>query len=52
VLIESGLSTNPRERSSFNDISEVLKKNYFRIADGVDSDDLSAFVSLVESSET
>jgi hypothetical protein len=51
-LIESGLSANPRERPSFDDISEALKKNYFRITDGVDSDDVSAFVSLVESSET
>jgi hypothetical protein len=52
VLIGSGLSANPRERPSFNDISEALKNNYFRIADGVDSDEVSAFVSLVESSET
>jgi hypothetical protein len=29
-----------------------LKENYFRIADGIDSDEVSAFVSLVESSET
>jgi serine/threonine protein kinase len=52
VLIESGLSANPRERPSFEDISEALKENYFRIADGVDSDEVSAFVNLVESSET
>jgi serine/threonine protein kinase len=52
VLIESGLSANPRERPSFDDISEALKENYFRIADGIDSDEVSAFVSLVESSET
>jgi serine/threonine protein kinase len=52
VLIESGLSANPRERPSFADISEVLKENCFRIADGVDSDEVSAFVSLVKSSET
>jgi serine/threonine protein kinase len=52
VLIVSGLSANPRERPSFDDISEVQKENYFRIADGVDSGEVSAFVSLVESSET
>jgi serine/threonine protein kinase len=52
VLIESGLSANPRERPSFDDISEALKENYFKITDGVDSDEVSAFVSLVESSET
>jgi hypothetical protein len=52
VLIESGLSANPRERPSFNDISEIMKENNFRITGGVDSDEVSAFVSLVESSET
>jgi serine/threonine protein kinase len=52
MLIEAGLSANPRERPSFNDVSETLKKNSFRIADGVDSDEVSAFASLVESSET
>jgi serine/threonine protein kinase len=50
-LIESGPSANPRERHSFDDISEVLTKNCFRITDEVDSDEVSAFVSLVESSE-
>jgi hypothetical protein len=52
VLIESELSTNPQERPSFYEVFEAPKKNYFRIADGVDSDEVSAFVSLVESSET
>jgi hypothetical protein len=52
VLIESRLSANPRERPSFNDIFDALKKNCFKIAGGVDSDEVSAFVSLVESSET
>jgi serine/threonine-protein kinase len=52
ALIESGLSDNPQERSSFDDISEALKENYFRTADGVDSDEVSAFDILVESSET
>jgi hypothetical protein len=52
MLIESGVSTSPSQRVSFNDVSETLKTNYFRIADGVDSNEVSAFVSLVESSET
>jgi hypothetical protein len=52
VLILSGLSTHSREGSSLDDVSEALKKNSFRIADGVDSDAASALVSLVESSET
>jgi hypothetical protein len=52
ILIEPGLSINPRERPSFHDLSEALKENCFRIADGVDSGKVSAFVSLVESSET
>jgi hypothetical protein len=43
---------NPRERLSFNDISEALKAKHFRITDGIDLNDVSAFVSLVESSET
>jgi hypothetical protein len=52
VLIELGLSADPRERPSFDDIFEALEGNAFMIADGVDSDEVSAFVSLVESSET
>jgi hypothetical protein len=40
VLIGSGLSANPREKISFDDTSETLKKNYFKIADGVDSDEV------------
>jgi serine/threonine protein kinase len=52
LLIESGLSADPRERPSFDDIFEALEGNAFMIVDGVDSDEVSAFVSLVESSET
>jgi hypothetical protein len=52
VLSESGLSANPRERHSFNDISEALKENSFSIADRIDLDEVSAFVSFIESSET
>jgi hypothetical protein len=51
VLIESGLSANPRERPSCDGRCEALKENSFRIADGVDSDEVSAFISRVESSE-
>jgi hypothetical protein len=51
-IVESGLSANPRESLSFDGISEALKENYFRIADGVDFDKVSAFVSLVRFSET
>jgi serine/threonine protein kinase len=51
VLIESGLSDSQKS-PSFNAISDVLKEKYFRIADGVDSDEVSSFVRLVESSET
>jgi hypothetical protein len=49
VVIEPSLSSNPSERPSFNDMSEVLKKDYFRIADGVDSDEISVFINLMES---
>jgi serine/threonine-protein kinase len=50
-LILSGLSTNPNDRPSFNEIIEVLKKNDFRITEEVDSQAVSAFVSSVESFE-
>jgi hypothetical protein len=40
------------ERHSFNDISESLKENCSRRADGVDSNEVSAFASLVEYTET
>jgi hypothetical protein len=51
VLIESRLSANPRDRPSFDDISDVQNKNSFRIADGVDSNEVCAFRSFVQSSE-
>jgi serine/threonine protein kinase len=50
-LILSGLSTNPNDRPSFNEIIEVLKNNDFRIAEEVDSEAVSAFVSSMELSE-
>jgi hypothetical protein len=52
ALIKSGLSAYLREIFSFNDISEALKKNYFKIVDGVDFNKFSAFINLVEFSET
>jgi hypothetical protein len=52
ILIESELFGNPRERPSFDDVSDALKLHAFRIADGVNSNEVSAFVNLVESSET
>jgi hypothetical protein len=52
IPIESRLFPNTREASSFDDASESLKENYFRIADGVDSDEVSAFVRIIESSGT
>jgi hypothetical protein len=48
-LIDSGLSANPRERSSFHDISGALEENCFTIADSVDSDEILAFVDFVQS---
>jgi serine/threonine protein kinase len=50
-LIQSGLSTYPNNRPSFDDIIEKLKWNSFRIAEEVDSEEVSAFVSSVESSD-
>jgi serine/threonine protein kinase len=50
-LIRYGLSTDPNNRPSFNEIIEVLKENDFKIAEEVDSEAVSAFVNSVESSE-
>jgi hypothetical protein len=50
-IIKLGLYRISYERSSFNDIFEILKKNNFRIEDGVDSEEVFAFVSWVESAE-
>jgi hypothetical protein len=50
-LILPGLSTDPNNRSSFNEIIEALKENGFRIPQEVDSEAVSAFVSSVEWSE-
>jgi serine/threonine protein kinase len=47
-LIRSGLSTNPNDRPSFNDIIEILEANNFSIVDEVDSEAIVAFVNSVE----
>jgi hypothetical protein len=50
-IIKSGLSPRSERSYSFNTILEILKKNDFKIEDGVDSAEVSAFVSWVESAE-
>jgi hypothetical protein len=50
-IIESGLSPISRTCCSFNTILNILKENKFKIEDGVDSAEVSAFVSWVESAE-
>jgi hypothetical protein len=50
-IIKSGLSPISRRSCSFNTILDILKKNNFRMEDGVDSAEVSAFVNWVESSE-
>jgi serine/threonine protein kinase len=48
-IIEGGLRESSEEELSFIAIFEILKKNDFRIVAGVDSDEVSAFISRVES---
>jgi hypothetical protein len=50
-LIEAALQLKSEDKCSFNDIFEILKWNDFRIEDGVDSAEVSAFLSLTESAE-
>jgi serine/threonine protein kinase len=50
-LILSGLSTDPNDRPSFNEITEVLKKNDMRIIEEIESETVSAFASSMELSE-
>jgi serine/threonine protein kinase len=47
-IIKSGLSPVSSTSCSFNDILNLLKQNKFKIEDGVDSAEVSAFVSWVE----
>jgi serine/threonine protein kinase len=50
-IIEDGRSPESAHRLSFTEIVAQLKANRFEIMVGVDSDEVSAFVSRVESSE-
>jgi hypothetical protein len=50
-MIKSGLSHISGTSCSFSTILEILKQNDFKIEDGVDSAEVSAFVSWVESTE-
>jgi serine/threonine protein kinase len=50
-IIKLGLYRISDKRYSFNDIFKILEQNNFRIEDGVDSEEVSAFVSWVESAE-
>jgi serine/threonine protein kinase len=49
--MESSLSPRSGTSYSFNTILEILTQNDFAIEDGVDSAEVSAFVSWVESAE-
>jgi hypothetical protein len=50
-MIEDGRSPESARRLSFAEIVAQLKANRFQIMAGVDSDEVSAFVSRVESSQ-
>jgi hypothetical protein len=50
-MIEDGPSPDSARRLSFAEIAARLKANRFEIMAGVDSDEVTAFVSRVESSE-
>jgi hypothetical protein len=50
-IIKSGLSPLSGTSSSFNTILKILKQNNFKIEDGIDSAEVSKFVSWVESAE-
>jgi hypothetical protein len=51
TIIKLGLSPISRRSYSFNTILDILKQNDFKIEDGVDSTEVSGFVSWVESAE-
>jgi hypothetical protein len=51
IIIERGLSPDPKSMESFHGIFETLKWNGFKIMEGVDSDAVSRFVNWIESSE-
>jgi hypothetical protein len=50
-IIESGLYGTCETKYSFNNIFKILKSNDFRIDDAVDSAEVFAFVSWIESAE-
>jgi hypothetical protein len=50
-IIKLGLYRTSVKRYSFNAFFKILKQNTFQIEDGVDSEEVSAFVSWVESAE-
>jgi serine/threonine protein kinase len=50
-MIERGQSSASKTKLSFVDIFEILKVNKFRILEGVDSKDVSNFVSWIEFTE-
>jgi hypothetical protein len=50
-IIKTGRWLKSATKCSFNNIFEILKRNEFRIEDGVDSTEVSAFVNWVESAE-
>jgi hypothetical protein len=50
-IIERGQSLDSNAKLSFVDIFEILKVNDFGILEGVDSKEVSSFVSLIELSE-
>jgi hypothetical protein len=50
-IIRDELSSNSKWGNSFRDIFDILKQNEFQIVRGVDSAEVSAFVSRVELAE-
>jgi serine/threonine protein kinase len=50
-IIESGLAPRSGTSYSFTTILDILKQNDFQIEDGVESSEVSAFVSWIESAE-
>jgi hypothetical protein len=50
-IIERGLFANTRIGESMGNIFQTLQQNGFQVVDGVDSDEVFAFINRVESSE-
>jgi hypothetical protein len=51
-LIESGLSSDPNQRPSINDIIEIFQKNDFMISENVRADEVSSYLASLEASES